>query len=213
VRTLWVVTHPEATHHVAGVVGGWHDSVLTREGRCDAAAIGRELRTRIPQGAAVELYSSDLARAAQTATAIGAALEVEPILMEGLREKSYGEAEARPQAWLGERFIPPPAGGDRMNHFEGIPGSETRAEFASRIYAAMEAILGLPCERQIIVTHGFALTFVVACWIGMPLSSAGYVNFRASSGSISELHEDDYYHNRQVVQLNDVRHLADAGPH
>lgn len=28
-RTLLVVTHPEATHHVEKVVGGWHDSRLT----------------------------------------------------------------------------------------------------------------------------------------------------------------------------------------
>ncbi|WP_291799342.1 hypothetical protein [Brevibacterium sp.] len=28
-RTLCVVTHPEATHHVHELVGGWHDSELT----------------------------------------------------------------------------------------------------------------------------------------------------------------------------------------
>ena len=28
VKCLFVVTHPEATHHVEGLVGGWHDSTL-----------------------------------------------------------------------------------------------------------------------------------------------------------------------------------------
>lgn len=50
-------------------------------------------------------------------------------------------------------------------------------------------------------------TFVVACWIGMPIESCGYVNFRARSGGITELREDDHFHNRQVVALDDVHHL------
>lgn len=206
-RTIWVVTHPEATHHLDGLVGGWFDSALTERGERQAAAIARELRSRIPAAAEVELFSSDLKRAAQTAAAIGEALGVAPVLIDGLREKSYGEAEGRPQAWLDERFVPPPAVGDRMNHSEGIAGAETKAQFGARIYAAVESLLARPCERQVIVTHGFALTFVVACWIGMPLESAGYVNFRASSGGITELREDDVFHNRQVASLNDVRHL------
>ena len=207
-RTVYVVTHPEATHHLERVVGGWHDSTLTERGRRQAGAIARELRSRIPQGAAVELFSSDLKRTAETAAAIGRTLGVEERLLEGLREKSYGEAEGRPQAWLDERFVPPPAVGERMDHFEGIAGSETKAAFAERIYATVEGILESPSEYQVIVTHGFALTFVVACWIKMPLESAGYVSFRPSSGGITELQEDDFYHNRRVVSLNSVAHLG-----
>lgn len=52
-----------------------------------------------------------------------------------LREKSYGVAECRPQAWLDERFIAPPAVGDRRSDHEGIAGAETKGEFAERIYA------------------------------------------------------------------------------
>lgn len=36
---VYVVTHPEASHHVTGIVGGWHDSRLT-EGRRPRAANG-----------------------------------------------------------------------------------------------------------------------------------------------------------------------------
>ena len=66
-RTLYVVTHPEATHHVEGVVGGWHDSPLTPAGVRAAGAIARALRARIPDGAEVELFSSDLLRTVRTA--------------------------------------------------------------------------------------------------------------------------------------------------
>jgi probable phosphoglycerate mutase len=123
-------------------------------------------------------------------------------------EKSYGIAEGRSQRWLDERFVVPPIAGDRMSHDEGVPGAETKADFASRIYAAMDAIVNRTAEHQIVVTHGFALTFVVAAWIKMPLSSLGYVNFRAESGSITTLHEDEYFHNRQVLTLASTRHFA-----
>ncbi|MEU9802445.1 histidine phosphatase family protein [Streptomyces sp. NPDC051000] len=206
-RSIHVVTHPEASHHVEGLVGGWHDSTLTPEGLREAAAIARALRTEIPEDADVELISSDLLRTRRTAQEIGRLLGVEAALDPRLREKSYGEAEGRPQEWLDKRFVPPPATGDRMGHDEGIEGAETRAAFAGRIYEAMDGILRHPYEHQVIVTHGFALTFVVAAWIGMPLDSLGHVNFRVASGSITHLREDDFFHNRQLVRLGDTRHL------
>lgn len=207
-RTIYVVTHPEATHHVEGRVGGWHDSELTRRGLQDAAAIADALRNLIPEHADVALHTSDLRRTVQTAQAIGAALDIDPVLRADLREKSYGEAEGRPQAWLDERFIPPPATGERMDHDEGIAGAETKLELATRIYRVMEDITASDREHQVVVTHGGALTFVVAAWIRMPITAAGYVAFRSTSGGITHLREDDHFHNRQIVTLNSVAHLS-----
>ncbi len=207
-RRLYVVTHPESVHHVSAVVGGWFDSELTDRGLRQAELVAERIRELVPDNSAVELYSSDLTRTAQTARAIAQRLGVEPTLMAGLREKSYGEAEGKAQTWLEERFAPPPPTGDRMNHHEGIEGAETKHEFASRIYDAVSAILSSPCSHQVLVTHGFALTFVVAAWIHLPLESAGYASMRASSGGITVLEQDDFFHNRTVVSLNDTAHLA-----
>ncbi|MFI0976026.1 histidine phosphatase family protein [Streptomyces sp. NPDC021093] len=209
-RTLHIVTHPEATHHVEGVVGGWHDSHLTPAGVRAAIAIARELRARIPYDAEVELFTSDLQRTLRTADEVAELFGVRPTPDPRLREKSYGEAGGRPQEWLDRRFVPPPAVGERMDHDEGVAGSETKAEWARRIYAATDEILQSPCEHQIVVTHGGSLTFVVASWIKMPIESAGYASFRAPSGSITTLREDDFFHNRQVVSLGDTRHLGPA---
>ncbi|OLZ59742.1 histidine phosphatase family protein [Amycolatopsis keratiniphila] len=198
-RTVYVVTHPEATHHVDRLVGGWYDSELTPEGERAAAAVAESLRAKVPDE--VELYASDLRRTARTAELIGERLGVTPVLDRRLREKSYGEAGGKPQAWLDSRFVPPPAVGERLGHDEGIPGAETKGAMAARVYSAMESILGSPCEHQIVVTHGGALTFVIAAWIRMPLEAAGYVDFRGSPGSVTVLREDDYFHNRQVVTL------------
>ena len=207
-RNVYVVVHPEATHHQDDIVGGWHDSELTPAGTADASAIAEALADRIPRAAVVEVYSSDLRRAHAVAAKIAAALEVPVVSDPGLREKSYGKAEGRPQSWLDERFIPPPATGDRMGHHEGVAGAETKREFATRIYAAVDRALASDAEHTVIVTHGFALTFVVAAWSRLPVDALGYLNLRCSAGSITTLRQDDYFHNRQVVRLDDVEHLG-----
>ncbi|WP_218017263.1 hypothetical protein [Rhodococcus marinonascens] len=47
-RNLYVVAHPEAAHHVEGVVGGWHDSQLTHGGIHAAVSIAAALLAGIP---------------------------------------------------------------------------------------------------------------------------------------------------------------------
>ncbi|GAA2196095.1 histidine phosphatase family protein [Streptomyces bangladeshensis] len=209
-RTLYVVTHPQATHHVEDVVGGWHDAQLTPAGIRAATAVARALRARIPEGAGVELYASDLRRTRQTADAVAELFGIAPVLDRRLREKSYGEAGGRPQEWLDRRFVPPPAVGERLDHDEGVEGAETKAAWVRRVYSAMDEILARPCEHQIIVTHGGTLTFVVTAWIKMPQETVGYASFRVPAGSITTLREDDFFHNRQVVGLGDSRHLDSA---
>lgn len=207
-RTLYVVTHPQATHHVEGLVGGWHDSSLTTTGIESAKRIGEALRAEIPAEAEVDLYSSDLKRTSQTANAIGERFGIEPVFDPRLREASFGEVEGQPQARWDECFTAPPAVGDRMGHLP-IPGSESRLQVAQRIYAAMDEIAQRPREHQIIVTHGFAFTFVIAAWVKMPIESLGYAVFKAPSGSITVLHEDAVYRGRMVLRLGDTGHLAD----
>ena len=206
-KDLYVATHPQSTHHIEGLVGGWYDSDVTDLGLHEASLIGWRLRELIPGAESVELFSSDLMRARRTAETIAAMVGAPVQLTADLREKSYGEAEGKPQAWLDERFVFPPSTGDRMDHDEGIAGAETRREIAQRIYRAMDRILASPCPNQIIVTHGFALTFVVAAWIEMPLDSSGRIAVTSTSGGITHLYEDDIFFNRNVVSLNETLHL------
>ena len=74
----------------------------------------------------------------------------------------------------------------------------------------MDDILSSPAEHQVIVTHGFALTFVVAAWIGMPLEAAGLIGLPVSSGSITTLSQQAPFHNRSIVTLNDTSHLTSS---
>lgn len=206
-KTIYVVTHPEASHHTEGVVGGWYDSVLTERGIQHAQDIAQALTMRL-EGSPVEIFSSDLQRAKQTADTIGQALGAGVTTDPDLREKSFGEAEGKPQEWLRARAIPLPDNGERLHHDEGIAGAETRWQLGERSYRAMERIIQSSAENQVVVTHGGPTTLLIAAWIGMPIEAAGRVQFPVGSGSITSLRKDPRNFSHQVVQLNDVSHLS-----
>lgn len=203
---LYVVTHPEATHHLADQVGGWFDSELTPAGLQDADLVAAALRERVA-GSPPALFTSDLRRARQTAGAIGARLGVEPVPLAGLREKSYGEGEGRPDAWFRERFVPPPAHGERMDHDEGLVGAETKRQWVDRVYAGMDVVMGSTTPTRIVVTHGGSAGIVIAHWLRLPRTALAHAAFRVGPGSITHLHEDDYFHNRTLMSLGDTTHL------
>lgn len=210
-KNIFVVTHTQSLHHIEKKVGGWYDTGLTQQGYSDANAVADRLSS-VVKGGPVEIFSSDLLRASQTADLIGERLK-RPIHTDSdLREISYGCAEGMPQEWLDARQVPAPDD-DRMEHRGGIENGETRREVAERVYRAVDAIVSRPCETQIIVTHGFALTFVIAAWIKMPVDAVAYVSFPARSGSITHLKQDDYWRSRAVVSLADCSHLQETVKH
>jgi probable phosphoglycerate mutase len=207
-KQIFVVTHAESVHHVEGRVGGWYDTPLTETGRRQAGQIAERLHSLLRKQE-VELFSSDLLRASQTAEAIGARFSVTAVLMPALREMSHGVAEGQPQEWLSRNQVPPSE--DDLLDYRGVIKGETRREVAARIYPALEQIAARDCETQIIVTHGFALTFIVAAWIDMPIETLGRVSFPVRSASITRLASDPYWRNRAVLSLGDVTHLTAAG--
>ena len=207
-KDIYLVAHGEAQHHVQGLVGGWYDSELTEHGHRQAQAIAERLAERLTGAPSVEVYASDLRRTAQTAAPIARALGVEVVHWSDLRERGYGEAGGKPDAWLEERTVLAPKDGNRLDHRDGLIEAETKREFASRIYRAMDAIAASLCPVQVVVTHGYAVTFAIAAWIRMPLESVGWVNFRSSSGAISHLREDDRWFNRYLMSLSETGHLA-----
>lgn len=204
-RTVSVVTHPEAAHHRDGLVGGWFDSDLTEQGLATAHRLGGALLARLPSGAPARIYTSDLRRTTQTAQAIDEHLRVGITALPDLREQSFGAAGGRPQAWLDARYVPPPVHADRMSHRQwDVEGVETRQDVATRVFRAVDRILAEALPHPVIVTHGFAATFVVARWIGMPLEACGSVAFPVGSGTITWLREDDHFGNRAVMGLGEV---------
>lgn len=206
-KDVFVVTHTESIHHVEKKVGGWYDTGLTPRGERDAQATAERLAALVA-GRAVEIFSSDLLRASQTAAIIGARLGRPVTTTSDLREISYGIAGGKPQVWLGARYSPAPID-NRLDHDCGIEGAETRRDVARRVFPCVDAIVARPCETQIIVTHGFTLSLVIAAWMKLPIDAVGFVAFPAKPGSITHLREDDFWRNRAVIRPADTAHLTD----
>lgn len=203
-KNIYVITHTESIHHVEGKVGGWYDTGLTEKGKAQASKVAQAMVNIVGDGKPV-ITTSDLSRASETANIIGSALGCKCHTNPDLREKSYGIAEGKPQAWLEQRMVRAPDN-NRLDH-RIISGGETTAEFINRIYRAVEPLLMDDNQNHIVVSHGYALTFIVSRWIELPAASAGFVNFRGSAGGITHLQQDDYWGNRTVKQLNDTTHL------
>ncbi len=207
---MYVVTHPTADHHDQRLVGGWYDSHLTAAGRDAARAVAEALAARLdPAARPVRVTTSDLARCLETAEIVAVRLGVRAVPDRRLREISFGEAEGRPEEWLHERQIPAPDD-DRLDHRGPVAGAETRREVAVRVGECVRELMADTVHDHIVVTHGYAQTFVITTWLQLPVDAVGFVSFGTSPGAITHLRHDDDWRNRTVVSLGATDHLAGA---
>ncbi len=128
---LVLVRHGQAAANAAGVILGRSDSPLTDRGRGEAAALAPAL------GNVGRLISSPLARARDTATALGLGLSVE--VDDRWVEVDYGEYEGRPlssverSAWRRWRSDPT----------SPWPGGESLADVGRRVRQSCEELFAL----------------------------------------------------------------------
>ena len=206
---LYLVTHPHAEHTEAGLVGGWHDSNLSERGLLDARLIAVELeRRRGGKSRPLRITASDLARCSQTAEILAARLNAPVTLDPRLREISFGEADGRTTGWLNERQIPAPDD-NRLDHRGPIPWRRDapRGRTARRgMHCGTDG--GPRKHDHVVITHGYAQTFVITSWLQIPVESTGFVSFTPSPGSITHLTHDDLWRNRSVADLANVSHLG-----
>ncbi|MBI4517820.1 MAG: histidine phosphatase family protein [Deltaproteobacteria bacterium] len=132
---LVLVRHAEPDWEWAQRTGG--DPGLTPLGRQQAAEVASDL-IQLPLAA---LYTSPLARAQQTAAAIGAAQQLEPTAVGGLAEIRIGELSTASQAEV-DAYFTAAARRPFGDHWEGFPGGEPFRDFHGRVTAALEEILG-----------------------------------------------------------------------
>ena len=199
-KRFYVVTHGQAQHHVENLVGGWFDSRLTRKGVEQAQSLARFFPTlELPERTAI--YSSDLLRCRETAQLIADALGLQASFDERLREMSFGSHEGMDQARHNGIMTPSAEKpGDRLDHAI-CEGAETRRQFARRLSDFVLA-LAPEIECAIIVTHGFAASFLISALQRVPVESMAFLSFRMSPGGVSELVEDDLFKNVTLMKLN-----------
>jgi broad specificity phosphatase PhoE len=140
VTTILLARHGETDWNREGRWQGWADPSLNDIGRAQAQALAEQLRI-LPFDA---VYSSDLARAHETAEIVAAPHAVPVVTDPGLREIDIGSWSGLTRAEIDERF----PSGER-------PDGETRDEHTERVLEAVERIARAnPGRRILLVTHG-----------------------------------------------------------
>lgn len=183
-KTIITIQHTQSLHHTNGMVGSWTDWELSDFGKEQAENIGRNLAAEL--SAEYKIYSSDLARAAQTAEAVGKYLGTKPVFKQELRERDLGEAVGKSVEWLRKNMEKP----ERTVDDRLFPSAESRREEWNRLKPFFDEITSNKEEYIIIVSHGDLLSVFNAMWLGLSVESLEKSELFGVSGGVSFLFEN-----------------------
>lgn len=204
--TWYLVRHGETEWNRTGRMQGHLGVPLNAEGRHQATLLAGRLRN-------VEfsaIYSSDLARAAETARIIADGRDLAITADSDLREFSGGEwegltleeIETRHPGLLAERIE---AGG---NMGWSAPGGESAIDalqrvrrFSTRANAKLDA-----GENILVVAHGGTLRALVVCLLD--LADTDFWKFHVDNTALAIVSDHDG--SRVLESWNDTHHLANA---
>ena len=159
--TLLLVRHGETEWNRVGRWQGHSDTPLNEAGREQARALAAELSD------VDVVYSSDLARARETAEILAEPLGLGVQVDQRLRERGFGEWEGKTSAEIEAEFSE-----DHARWLAGAaPGAkdaEPFSEFAARVHACVAEVLERhPDETVLLVAHGGFLRAVHALAAGL----------------------------------------------
>lgn len=199
---LILVRHGETDWNAAKRYQGQADVPLNRTGRRQAAALARRLA-----GESIHaLYTSDLARAAATARAIGRPHGLSPCAVPRLREMDFGAWEGLTYAQIQERdgaaldaWTADPLG-------FAPPEGESLARLADRVDSFWEALMSRhPSGTVVVVAHGGPLRVLLCRVLGLPPEA--HWRWGLDVAALVELRGDG--EGMALMRLNDISHLRD----
>lgn len=197
---LVLVRHGETVWNVERRFQGQRDTVLSAHGREQARLVAEWLRDEPIRA----VYSSDLARAVDTARAI-AAVHGLPVLTDAaLRERNFGDWEGCTVDEVSARWHDGLLHWQRAPYAYTPPNGESIPEVAARVKRKMDEIVTAhPDETVVVVGHGGSIRAAILTALNQPLSE--WRSFRVDNASLTVLR----FHPRgvEVDVLNDTRHL------
>lgn len=210
--TLYLVRHGQTTWNAEGRIQGHQNSVLTESGRSQVAALADKLAD-IHFDA---LYSSDLARAYQSAEILAAKRQLVILTSQALRERSSGRLEGQLRheikeeldaIWQAINQLPP----EERWHARVAEDAESEAEVMARFIPFIREIaVAHDGQSVLVVSHGALIrTFLVHLGSytydemkGADFSNAGYVVFQSDGIEFKV---------EQIVGLEIARKEAEIG--
>jgi broad specificity phosphatase PhoE len=139
--------------------------ILCRHAEPGEAAQAEALARRLQRATLAAVYTSPLQRAVETARAVAAAQDLNPVAVADLREIDFGEAEGLPfeelPLELRTALLERPA---EMR----FPGGETYGELQQRVTRALDDIVAAhPSETVGVISHAGSIRAALAAWLAM----------------------------------------------
>jgi probable phosphoglycerate mutase len=205
VRIL-LARHGETHFNVAGRWQGQSDSSLTDRGLAQARELGRALA----DDPVAAVYSSDLGRAMQTAREVAAPHNLEVRAEPRLREIDVGEWAGKNHAEIEAAFPGGPEAWSRHPASMRLPQGETLLEAQTRALQFFQERMPDHVDQTIVViSHGAVGQSVLVNAMGGSVEDL-WLKQRVDNCQISRL-EWTADEGLKLIELCDVRHLADVG--
>ena len=165
-RRLVLLRHGRTAWNESGRAQGHADIELDRTGHAQAGSAARQLAGLDPAA----LWSSDLARARQTADYVASVCGLSPKYDDRLREFDGGERQGLTLDEFAERYPDEYSSWVRGDGLLPVRGGEVTEDVERRIVPALRECLGSlgHGETGLVVTHGAAMKVAVTGLLGWP---------------------------------------------
>lgn len=159
---LLLVRHGETDWNVEKRIQGTTDVPLNEHGLRQAKQLAEKLvRDKVT---AARVYSSPQKRAFVTAQLAAAAIGVDCVLLDDLREMDLGEWEGLKWKDIEQRYGDIYEQWNRHRRYEKTPGGESYNEVLGRVLHALGHILDRETEDVLVVTHS-AVIMALRCYL------------------------------------------------
>jgi broad specificity phosphatase PhoE len=209
VTRLVLVRHGQTAWNLEGRAQGQTDVGLDDTGRAQAVALAPYVKEMVPAA----LWSSDLARARETAEHLATATGLDVRLDARLREFDAGERAGLDLAQFAERF-PDAYDSWRDGHITGhVPGAETTTEVVARMVPALREIWAATAadETAVVVAHGACLKVSLLAFLGWPETLLGTLRGLDNCGW-AVLEDDPDGRGIRLASYNETPHPPVHGP-
>jgi broad specificity phosphatase PhoE len=196
-RLLFLRHGQTATNVKAAVHRKDDEAPLDETGERQAVLLAQVCRKERAQ----VIFCSPEKRARETADVIGGTLNLQPVVLQDLQERDWGD-------WSGKQWSEIQASLQSMTLDERYeftpPNGESWRQMEERLRRVLQTVTSMTLECISVVTHGGALRALMPILKGQPKETSFQYDFKNASVTIFELTDGGWH---EIVE-NDTAHLG-----
>jgi broad specificity phosphatase PhoE len=200
--TLLIVRHGQTEWNKEERFRGRADLALTPVGHRQARAVAGRVAAEFRPAA---IYTSPLQRAAETAAAIGQAVDLSPDAADGLLDLDYGDFAGLTPAEAADRYPQLFRTWLAAPHTVHFPRGETLSNVEERAASLVDGLVARHADQQVVlVTHLVVCRVLLCHLLHLHLGHVNVLEVHPASLSVARVEQ----HTTAVVMVNDTCHLA-----